>query len=161
MERCCYLTRDTKQGLYHGYTILRDYIETRRSLREKRVQSASKPPQAYRCRTTGVSYNSGGGETAKSLLRCRYSGIFPRFHFWCTDSSDAEHTYEGMIRSFEHFGGVPKEVLVDNQEKYRHRTPCQSAVHFNERFLDLAGHYGLPHGPVVPEAQTKGRMNEW
>jgi transposase len=39
-----------------------------------------------------------------------------RFHFWCTNSQDAEHTYEGLIRSFEYFNGVTQEVLVDNQK---------------------------------------------
>jgi transposase len=28
---------------------------------------------------------------------------------------DAEHTYESLIQSFEYFGGVTGEVLVDNQ----------------------------------------------
>jgi transposase len=32
-------------------------------------------------------------------------GYSRRFHFWCTDCEDAEHTYEGLIRSFEYFGG--------------------------------------------------------
>ena len=32
-------------------------------------------------------------------------GYSRRFHFWCSNSLDAEHTYEGIIRSFEHFGG--------------------------------------------------------
>src|SRR5262249_57017501 len=39
-----------------------------------------------------------------------------RFHFWGTDSEDAEHTYEAVVRAFEWFGGVPGEVLVDNQK---------------------------------------------
>ena len=42
-------------------------------------------------------------------------GYSRRFHFWCTTCEDAEHTYEGLIRSFEWFGGVVAEVLVDNQ----------------------------------------------
>ncbi|MDF0675724.1 MAG: DDE-type integrase/transposase/recombinase [Nitrospira sp.] len=42
-------------------------------------------------------------------------GFSRRFHFWCTDSEDAEHTYDGLIRSFEWFGGIPEEILVDNQ----------------------------------------------
>jgi transposase len=37
-------------------------------------------------------------------------------HVWATDSEDAEHTYEGLIRSFEYLGGVTTEVLVDNQK---------------------------------------------
>lgn len=40
------------------------------------------------------------------------TGFSRQFHFWCTDREDAEHTYNGLIRSFEWFGGVPAEVLV-------------------------------------------------
>jgi len=39
-----------------------------------------------------------------------------RFHFWGTDSEDAEHTYEAVLRALQWFGGVPAEVLVDNQK---------------------------------------------
>jgi hypothetical protein len=35
---------------------------------------------------------------------------------------DAEHTYESLIQSFEYFGGVTGEVLVDNQ-MYNLRLP--------------------------------------
>jgi hypothetical protein len=29
------------------------------------------------------------------------TGFSRQFHFWCTDREDAEHTYDGLIRSFE------------------------------------------------------------
>jgi len=29
-----------------------------------------------------------------------------RFNFWCTDSKDAEHTYEGLLRTLEWLGGA-------------------------------------------------------
>ncbi len=50
---------------------------------------------------------------------------------------DAEHTYESLILSFEYFGGVTAEVLVDNQkaEVIHHRRGA--AVEFNPRFLEL------------------------
>jgi transposase len=49
--------------------------------------------------------------------RVRFTlGYSRRFHFWGTDSEDAEHTYEALVRTFEWFGGVPAEVLVDNQK---------------------------------------------
>jgi hypothetical protein len=40
-------------------------------------------------------------------------GYSRRFYFWGTDSEDAEHTYEALVRAFEWFGGVPGEVLVE------------------------------------------------
>jgi transposase len=56
---------------------------------------------------------------------------------------DAEHTYESLIQSFEYFGGVTGEVLVDNQktEVISHR--IGAAVEYNPRFLELAAHYGF------------------
>lgn len=66
-------------------------------------------------------------------------GYSRRFHFWPTDREDAEHTYEGLVRAVEWFGGVPAEVLVDNQKAavLEHRP---AGVRFNARFLDLADH---------------------
>ena len=53
---------------------------------------------------------------------------------------DAEHTYESLILSFEYFGGVTAEVLVDNQksEVISHRRGA--AVEFNPHFLEVAAH---------------------
>ena len=81
-----------------------------------------------------------------------------RFHVWCTTSQDAEHTYEGLIRSFEYFGGVPQEVLVDNQKAAVLLHPATGRVQFNPRFVDLAGHYGFrPRACKPRRAQTKGK----
>jgi transposase len=77
---------------------------------------------------------------------------------WCTDSDDAEHTYEGLVRSLEYFGGAPDEVLVDNQKATVLLHPTPGEARFNERFLDLAGHYGFTPRACRPyRARTKGR----
>ena len=46
-----------------------------------------------------------------------------------------------MIRSLEYFGGVPGEVLVDNQKSAVLKPSTEGQPVFNERFLDLAAHY--------------------
>jgi hypothetical protein len=85
-------------------------------------------------------------------------GFSRRVHFWCTDREDAEHTYEGLIRSFEWFGGVPEEVLVDNQKAAVLAHPRGGPVQFHPRFVDLAGHYGfVPRACRPARAQTKGK----
>src|SRR4029077_8015394 len=43
-------------------------------------------------------------------------GYSRRFHFVAMACEDAEHTYESLIQSFEYFGAVTAEVLVDNQK---------------------------------------------
>jgi hypothetical protein len=85
-------------------------------------------------------------------------GYSRRFHCWCTDSMDAEHTYEGLIRSFEYFGGVPEEVLVDNQKTAVLTHRAGAVPQFNPRFVDLAGHYGfVPRACQPYRARTKGK----
>jgi hypothetical protein len=85
-------------------------------------------------------------------------GYSRRFHFWCTESEDAEHTYEGLIRSFEYFGGVSAEVLVDNQKSAVLLASNSGQPKFNERFVDLAGHYGFTPRACKPyRARTKGK----
>ena len=56
------------------------------------------------------------GQAVKVQFMVNELGYSRRFHFWCTDSLDAEHTYEGIIRSYEYFEGVTEEDLVDNQK---------------------------------------------
>jgi hypothetical protein len=79
-------------------------------------------------------------------------------HVWATDSEDAEHTYEGVIRSFEYLGGVTREVLVDNQRCAVLEHRVGERPRFNARFLDLAGCYGFaPRACKPARAQTKGK----
>ncbi|MEK9141093.1 MAG: IS21 family transposase [Nitrospirota bacterium] len=85
-------------------------------------------------------------------------GFSRRVHFWCTDGADAEHTDEGLIRSFDWFGGVPAEVLVDNQKAAVLLHPRGGPARFHSRFVDLAGHYGfVPRACRSARAQTKGK----
>ena len=85
-------------------------------------------------------------------------GYSRHFHFWCTDSMDAEHTYEGIIRSLEYFGGTPDEVLVDNQKSAVLEASNSGKPIFNERFLDLAAWYGFRPRACRPyRARTKGK----
>src|SRR5216684_2545884 len=85
-------------------------------------------------------------------------GYSRRFHFVAMACEDAEHTYESLIQSFEYFGGVTGEVLVDNQktEVISHR--IGAAVEYNPRFLELAAHYGFQPRACRPRrARTKGK----
>ena len=71
---------------------------------------------------------------------------------------NAEHTYEGLIRSMEYFGGVTREVLVDNQKSAVLEHPRSGKVRFNARFLDLADWYGFTPRACRPyRAKTKGK----
>ena len=140
-------------------TILREYITPKRALRQGRatVRFETEPGQQLQS-DWGEVRTTIGGEPVKVDFQVNQLGYSRRFHFWCTDSQDAEHTYEGLIRSFEYFGGVPQEVLVDNQKAAVLAHKGRGQVQFNERFVDLAGHYGFVPKACRPyRARTKGK----
>lgn len=145
-----------------GYTgrlsILRDYLRPKRALRPSRatVRFETVPGRQLQGDWGEIESVIGGVATTVHFV-VHTLGYSRRFHFWGTDREDAEHTYEGLIRSFEWFGGVPAEVLVDNQKAavLEHRA---DGVRFNARFLDVAGHYGFTPKACRPaRARTKGK----
>ena len=124
-------------------TILRDYIKPKRALRKGKatVRFETEPGRQLQSDWGSLTTEIAGRETKVHFI-VNLLGYSRRFHFWCCEREDAEHTYEGIVRSLEYFGGVPQEVLVDNQKATVLAHPSNGQVRFNERFLDLAGHYG-------------------
>ena len=147
------------EGYTGGHTILRGYIAPKRALRSSRatVRFETKPGQQLQTDWGEVVVEMAGVPT-KVYFEVNQLGYSRRFHFWCADKADAEHTYEGLIRSFEYFGGVTEEVLVDNQKSAVLKPSNSGQPQFNERFLDLAGHYDFnPHACRPYRARTKGK----
>lgn len=141
-------------------TILREYIQPKRALRPGRatVRFETEPGRQLQSDWAEVLTEIAGAPVTVHFI-VNELGYSRRFHFWCADCEDAEHTYEGLIRSFEYFGGVPQEVLVDNQKAavLLPRVGDQPA-RFNERFVDLAGQYGFRPRACRPyRARTKGK----
>jgi transposase len=146
-------------GYEGGSTILREYIHPKRALRpsKRTVRYETEPGQQLQT-DWGEIYTEIGGVETKVHFIVNELGYSRRFHFWCTDSEDAEHTYEGLVRSFEYFGGVTETVLVDNQKCAVLDHPARGGVRFNQRFLDLAAHYGfVPRACKPYRARTKGK----
>lgn len=146
-------------GYRGGYTMLRQYIQPKREQRPERatVRFETQPGEQLQS-DWGEVVVEIAGEPTKVHFIVNTLGYSRRFHFWCSDSQDAEHTYEGLIRSFEYFGGVSEEVLVDNQKSTVVKASNQGQPHFNERFVDLAGQYGFAPKACRPyRARTKGK----
>jgi transposase len=154
------ILRELQAAGYTGsYTILRQYIAPKRVMRTGRqtVRFETAPGRQMQSDWGEIVTQIGGAESKVNFIvnELAYSR---RFHFWVAPRQDAEHTYEGMIRSFEYFGGVPQEVLVDNQKAavLSHSNPA--GVQFQARFVDLAEHYGFTPRACRPyRARTKGK----
>lgn len=147
-------------GYTGGATLVRMYVNPKRPLR------ASKSTVRFET-DPGVQLQHDWGETPTVIAgdRCKVNlavnclGYSRRFHVWCTDSQDAEHTYESIVQAFRYFGGVTRTVLVDNQKSAVLRHPQDGNVVFNDGFLDLAKHYGFSPKACKPRrARTKGKV---
>jgi transposase len=147
------------EGYTGSRTILREYVQPKRVLRAGKatVRFETRPGEQLQSDWGEVVVEIAGVET-KVHFCVNTLGYSRRFHFWCTDSADAEHTYEGIQLSFEYFGGMTEEVLVDNQKSAVLRHPSNGQPYFNERFVDLAGHCGFTPKACKPyRARTKGK----
>jgi transposase len=147
------------EGYLGSATILREYVQPKRALRPGRatVRFETKPGEQLQS-DWGEVVVEIGGQNMKVHFIVNELGYSRRFHFWCTEKEDAEHMYEGLIRSFEYFGGVTEEVLVDNQKSAVLKHPSNGKPFFNERFVDLAGQYGFTPRACKPyRARTKGK----
>jgi transposase len=146
-------------GYSGGITMLRQYIAPKRALRPGKatVRFETEPGEQLQTDWGEIVVEIAGEETRVYFI-VNQLGYSRRFHFWCTDSLDAEHTYEGIVRSLEYFDGVPEEVLVDNQKSAVLEHPRSGKVRFNERFVDLANQYGFTPRACRPyRARTKGK----
>lgn len=154
------ILREIQADGYTGeVTLVRHYIGPKRVLQPSRatVRFETKPGEQLQT-DWGEVIVEVAGQMTKVYFIVNTLGYSRRFHFWCADSLDSEHTYEGLIRSFEYFGGVTAEVLVDNQKSAVIRASNQGKPQYNERFLDLAGQYGFTPRACRPyRAQTKGK----
>jgi transposase len=154
------ILREIQAEGYNGEeTLVRQYIRPKRVLQPSRATVRFETEPGEQLQTDwGEVVVMIAGQPTKVYFIVNTLGYSRRFHFWCTDSQDAEHTYEGLIRSFEYFEGVTEEVLVDNQKSAVTQASNQGKPQFNERFLDLAGHYGFAPRACRPyRARTKGK----
>jgi transposase len=145
-------------GYDGGDTILRDYIQPKRAQRPGKATVRFETPPGRQLQSDwGEIITSVGQVATRVYFIVNTLGYSRRFHFWCSECM-AEHTYEGLIRSFEYFGGVPEEVLVDNQKTTVLAHRAGAVPQFNPRFIDLAGHYGfVPRACQPYRARTKGK----
>lgn len=146
-------------GYEGGISIVRDYIRPKRPLRKSRATVRFETPPGRQLQSDwGTTETRLGGVPQRVEFIVNTLSYSRRFHFWCTDSQDAEHTYEGLVRSFEYFSGVPREVVVDNQKVAVSSHRAGERPVFNPGFLDLAGHYDFAPRACRPNrAQTKGK----
>jgi transposase len=147
------------RGYTGGITLVRLYVGPKRGLRPGKATVRFETRAGQQLQSDwSQTVTLIAGKRTRVYFQVNQLAYSRRFHFWCTDSQDAEHTYDGLIRGFEYFGGVPQEVLVDNQKAAVVSPGTGGRTQFNSRFVDLAGHYGfVPRACRPYRARTKGK----
>jgi len=109
------IDRLLKEGVWNAVVILREiqtdgydgeislgrkYIHPKRVMRSSRatVRFETRPGQQMQS-DWGEIVTEVGGKSVKVRFIVNELGYSRRFHFWCTTSQDAEHTYEGIVCS--------------------------------------------------------------
>src|SRR5262245_56386751 len=131
-------------GYVGSYTTLKAYVRPQRVMRPSlaTVRFETAPGRQLQSDWGQIVVPISGVEAEVHFI-VNTLAFSRRMHVWATDAEDAEHTYEGLVRSFEYFGGVTGEVLVDNQKCAVLEHRVGESPRFHPRFLDLAGHYGF------------------
>lgn len=99
-----------------------------------------------------------GGELTKIIVYGMTLGYSRRKHYTASLDETQASIFEAIEACLHHFGGVPKELLVDNA---RALVTDAHPAHFrwNAQFLELCGHYRLKPRACPPyRARTKGKV---
>ncbi len=128
-----------EQGYRGGVSQLKRYIHPKRALRASRatVRFETEPGRQLQSDWGTIEVPIASIPRVVHFI-VNTLGYSRRMHVWATDSEDAEHTYEGLVRAFEYFAGTAREVLVDNQKCAVLTHRAGEPPRFNARFLDLA-----------------------
>ncbi len=107
----------------------------------------------------GETVVSIGGERVRAHLFVATLGWSRRLFVRAFRHERQSAWLDGIEGSFERFGGVPREVLIDNPRALVERhDPATREVAFNERFHAFARYWGFRPRACAPyRARTKGK----
>jgi transposase len=99
-----------------------------------------------------------GGAWTRVIVYNTVLGYSRRQFNWPSRDETAASIYEAFEEAFWHFGGVPKQALVDNPRAFV-IGPRPTAFEWNPQFLALCGYYRIePRACRVRRPRTKGKV---
>jgi transposase len=100
-----------------------------------------------------------GGAPVKAFVFVATLGYSRRVHVRAFRAEKQEHWFAGLESAFMTFGGVPADVLMDNQRALVVRHDMVSRqVAFNDKLIAFAKHWGFNPRACAPyRARTKGK----
>jgi transposase len=99
-----------------------------------------------------------GGELMRVVVFCMVLGYSRRKHYTASLDETQASIYEAVELCLRHFGGAPKQLVVDNAKAF---VLDANPTHFrwNPQFLELCGHYRIRPTACQPyRPRTKGKV---
>lgn len=99
-----------------------------------------------------------GGVLTQVSVFCLTLSFSRRKFYWPSLDETQASVFEAIEAALRHFGGSPKEILVDNARVFV-ADPDPKHFAWNPRFLELCGHYSIEPQACQPgRPQTKGKV---
>lgn len=150
---------------FRGYagkiTILRDYISKKRNelynCAVRRFETL--PGQQAQVDWMSAGYIQINGRMVKRYAFIMKLGYSRRSYIEFTTSMEQGVLFSCMIHAFEHFGGIPAEVLFDNMKTAFIYNAGNCCWEVNVKMAAFAAHYGFtPRRCRVYRPKTKGKV---
>jgi transposase len=157
------ILRELRQRGYQGSqaALYRHLARLKKHLPSDKVSLRYETPPGQQAQFDWSPYTVElGGALTRVVVFCLILGYSRRKHYWPSLNERQASIFEALEEGFWHFGGVPKEVLVDNA---RAMVVNANPRHFqwNPRFLELCGHYRVKPVPCpVGRPRTKGKVEK-
>ncbi|MBV9282496.1 MAG: IS21 family transposase [Chloroflexi bacterium] len=148
------------RGYEGGSTAVYSYLRTLRARwPDRRISARFETEPGQQAQFDWSPYTIRlGQEPVGVVVFCLTLGYSRRKFYWPSRDERAASIYEGLEAGLEHFGGAPKELLIDNAGSL---VTNASPTHFrwNAHFLELCGHYRIRPVACQPgRPQTKGKV---
>lgn len=148
------------QGYTGGSTALYDHLRgLAGQTPDPRVTVRYETPPAQQGQFDWSPYTvSLGGSPVKLTVFGLVLGYSRRSFYWPSLDETQASVFDALEAGFQHFGGVPKELLVDNARVFV-QDSRPDRFSWNPRFLELCGHYAIEPVACSPYwPRTKGKV---
>jgi transposase len=147
------------QGYEGGLSILKDFTRPYRIRRREPVVRFETPPgKQAQCDWGNLGRHELGGRMVSLYLFTMVLGFSRALYAEVVTSCDLESFLACHVRAFQAFGGMPEEILYDNQ-KVVVLGRTKEGARFHPEFLAFCGHFGFRPRLCRPyRAKTKGKV---
>lgn len=155
------LQRIREKGFSGEITIVRDllrHLRGQRSLRQPFIRFESAPGEQIQIDWGHFASLTYGDSSRKLYALAVVEGYSRMLYVSFSHSQQQEALHQGLLEAFRYFGGIPKEIVVDNMlTAVTERVG--SIIRFNDAFLEFLGNFGIrPHACTIRAPHEKGKV---